>query len=49
LPLLQLDRVYTRGFQIELAEVLIGAPWNIMSDHVPLYAVLRHSHFEARP
>lgn len=43
LPLLQLDRVYTRNFIIETAEVLTGAPWNIMSDHVPLYAVLRHT------
>mgnify|MGYP001558372178 CR=1 FL=1 len=40
MPLLPLDRIYTRGFAIESAEVLHGAPWRSLSDHAPLYSVL---------
>ncbi|AOY02153.1 hypothetical protein BJP62_01540 [Jeongeupia sp. USM3] len=40
MPLLSLDRVYVRGFQIEAADVLSGAPWAALSDHAPLYTVL---------
>lgn len=43
MPLLCLDRIYTRGFSIETAEVLAGAPWHAMSDHAPLYASLLRS------
>lgn len=32
-PLLALDRVYTRGFQVWRHEVLYGLPWRKMSDH----------------
>lgn len=42
LPLLQLDRIYTRDFSIEAAEVLAEAPWVGLSDHAPLFTVLRH-------
>ena len=35
-PCLCLDRVYLRGFGVEQAVVLKGAPWNALSDHVPI-------------
>ncbi|KPC55429.1 endonuclease/exonuclease/phosphatase family protein [Amantichitinum ursilacus] len=41
MPVLSLDRIYVRGFNIELANVLGGAPWTGLSDHAPLYTVLR--------
>lgn len=41
LPWLCLDRVYVRGFQVEQASVLTGAPWRGLSDHVPIVANLR--------
>jgi endonuclease/exonuclease/phosphatase family metal-dependent hydrolase len=40
LPLLQLDRVYVRGFNVESAEVLHGAFWAKLSDHAPIVANL---------
>lgn len=40
LPLLQLDRIYTRGFSVEQAEVLAHGPWLGLSDHAPLFAVM---------
>ena len=40
LPWLSLDRVYQRGFQIHEALVLRGAPWDTLSDHVPIVASL---------
>jgi endonuclease/exonuclease/phosphatase family metal-dependent hydrolase len=42
LPFFSLDRIYTRGFTIQSADVLVGAPWRSLSDHAPLYAVLSH-------
>ncbi len=41
LPMLHLDRIYTRGFSVEVAEVLTDARWIGLSDHVPLFTVLR--------
>ena len=41
LPLLQLDRIYVRGFRVESAEVLHGALWAKLSDHAPIVATLR--------
>ncbi|MGV3741208.1 MAG: endonuclease/exonuclease/phosphatase family protein [Burkholderiaceae bacterium] len=41
LPLLQLDRVYVRGFKIESAQVLHGAMWAKLSDHAPIVASLQ--------
>lgn len=41
MPLLTLDRVYVRGFEIVAAEVLAGMPWRNLSDHAPLYTVLQ--------
>jgi endonuclease/exonuclease/phosphatase family metal-dependent hydrolase len=40
LPLFKLDRIYCRGTEIEYAAVLIGKPWNKLSDHAALYAEL---------
>jgi endonuclease/exonuclease/phosphatase family metal-dependent hydrolase len=40
LPLLQLDRVYVRGFAVESAQVLHGALWARLSDHAPIVATL---------
>ncbi|GLS03071.1 hypothetical protein GCM10007860_02140 [Chitiniphilus shinanonensis] len=43
LPVLTLDRMYVRGFDIEVADVLGGHPWTGLSDHAPLYAELARS------
>ncbi len=39
-PLLALDRIYVRGFDIEQAAVHCGLPWSKISDHAPLTADL---------
>ncbi|MFZ6759777.1 endonuclease/exonuclease/phosphatase family protein [Undibacterium sp. Ji50W] len=43
LPWLCLDRVYLRGFKVNEAEVLKGAPWTTLSDHVPIMVSLELS------
>jgi endonuclease/exonuclease/phosphatase family metal-dependent hydrolase len=40
MPMLQLDRIYVRGFYVECAEVLHGMLWAKLSDHAPLIATL---------
>jgi endonuclease/exonuclease/phosphatase family metal-dependent hydrolase len=40
MPVLQLDRIYVRGFDIHSAQVLYGASWARLSDHAPLLAEL---------
>ena len=40
LPLLQLDRIYVRGFDIRQARVHHGHPWARISDHAALSATL---------
>ncbi|WP_085317994.1 endonuclease/exonuclease/phosphatase family protein [Derxia lacustris] len=40
LPWLTLDRIYVRGFAVQLATVLGGRRWARMSDHAPLVAEL---------
>jgi endonuclease/exonuclease/phosphatase family metal-dependent hydrolase len=40
LPLLQLDRIYVRGFSVESAQVLHGPLWARLSDHAPIVASL---------
>ncbi len=40
MPVLQLDRVYVRGFDVLGAEVLHGARWARLSDHAPIVAEL---------
>ena len=42
-PVLQLDRVYVRGFDVLSAEVLHGARWARLSDHAPIVAELHLS------
>jgi endonuclease/exonuclease/phosphatase family metal-dependent hydrolase len=39
-PLLRLDRIYTRGFDIRHTEVHHGLPWSRISDHAALSAEL---------
>ena len=39
-PVLRLDRVYVRGFQIASARVLTGPTWRKLSDHAPIVAEL---------
>lgn len=40
MPVLQLDRIYVRGFDIHSAQVFYGASWARLSDHAPLVAEL---------
>lgn len=40
MPVLQLDRIYARGFDIHSAQVLHGASWARLSDHAPIVAEL---------
>ncbi len=39
-PMLKLDRLYSRGFQIIKAERLLHKPWRALSDHVALEVAL---------
>jgi endonuclease/exonuclease/phosphatase family metal-dependent hydrolase len=39
-PVLAMDRIYTRGFEIHHATVLAGKQWHTLSDHCPLRAEL---------
>jgi len=39
-PMLQLDRIYIRGFHVEEVQVLTGSHWNRLSDHAALRARL---------
>jgi endonuclease/exonuclease/phosphatase family metal-dependent hydrolase len=41
LPWLSLDRVYLRGFEVISAQVMDGAPWDQLSDHIPITVELR--------
>jgi endonuclease/exonuclease/phosphatase family metal-dependent hydrolase len=41
LPMLRLDRIYARGFEVLDAEVHFGRPWSKISDHAALSARLR--------
>ena len=40
MPVLQLDRMYVRGFDVHSAQVLHGASWARLSDHAPIMAEL---------
>ena len=40
MPVLQLDRVYVRGFDVVDAKVLFGASWARLSDHAPIMTEL---------
>lgn len=39
-PMLPLDRVYVRGWQVKQARVLHTLPWSELSDHAPLWVEL---------
>ena len=39
-PVLQLDRIYVRGFAVQRAEVHHGSPWSRISDHAALSVAL---------
>lgn len=39
-PWLRMDRIYTRGFQVNAAQVLRGPEWTHLSDHSPLVSDL---------
>ena len=43
MPVLQLDRVYVRGFDVLSAQVLHGPRWARLSDHAPIVAELHLS------
>ena len=43
LPLLQLDRIYVRGFSIVDSRVHRGAPWSLLSDHLAMSAELKRA------
>jgi len=40
LPMLHLDRIYVRGFSVELARAHHGHSWSRVSDHIALSARL---------
>ena len=40
MPVLQLDRIYVRGFEVKEATVLHGATWARLSDHAPIVTEL---------
>jgi endonuclease/exonuclease/phosphatase family metal-dependent hydrolase len=40
MPMLQLDRIYVRGFEVLEAKVLYGPSWARLSDHAPLVTEL---------
>ena len=43
LPLLRLDRIYVRGFDVAASRVHSGRPWSVLSDHLAVSAELRRS------
>ena len=40
LPLLKMDRIYQRGFQVKQSKKLVGADWQPLSDHCALLTEL---------
>ena len=40
MPVLQLDRIYVRGFRVASAKVMHGILWSRLSDHAPIVAEL---------
>jgi endonuclease/exonuclease/phosphatase family metal-dependent hydrolase len=43
LPVLQLDRIYVRGFRVLRTKVHRGRPWSLLSDHLALSAELERA------
>lgn len=48
LPVLQLDRIYVRGFDVVSAKVHRGPPWSLLSDHLAVSAELRRASRQGR-
>lgn len=44
LPMLRLDRIYVRGFEVLGAQAHRGAPWRLLSDHLAVSAELSYTH-----
>ena len=40
MPVLQLDRIYVRGFEVAASQVHRGKPWSMLSDHLAVSAEL---------
>ena len=40
MPILQLDRIYVRGFNVVASQVHRGKPWSMLSDHLAISAQL---------
>ena len=43
MPVLQLDRIYVRGFQVVASQVHRGKPWSKLSDHLAVSAELERA------
>jgi endonuclease/exonuclease/phosphatase family metal-dependent hydrolase len=43
LPMLRLDRIYVRGFQVVSSQVHRGRPWSMLSDHLAVSAELERA------
>jgi endonuclease/exonuclease/phosphatase family metal-dependent hydrolase len=43
LPVLRLDRIYVRGFEVLGARVHRGAPWSLLSDHLAVSTELKRA------
>jgi endonuclease/exonuclease/phosphatase family metal-dependent hydrolase len=43
MPLLRLDRIYVRGFQVNTSKVHKGKPWSRLSDHLAVSAELERA------
>jgi endonuclease/exonuclease/phosphatase family metal-dependent hydrolase len=43
LPILQLDRIYVRGFKVARSQVHRGKPWSLLSDHLAVSAELERA------
>lgn len=44
MPLLSMDRIYSRGLELVNCKHMHGHPWRKLSDHIPLYAEFGLSH-----
>ena len=43
MPILQLDRIYVRGFNVVASQVHRGKPWSMLSDHLAISAQLERA------
>ena len=43
MPMLQLDRIYVRGFKVVASQVHRGKPWSRLSDHLAVSAELERA------